>query len=488
MESSKPSGPTPEMHRKVRSSTNLGPDTGKCKPFKEHKDSSEDKTRSDCQDDDDGVKNGNGTELKFHLEEIRIEDENRNNSEAHKSQLRCEVEDIQPRVEDGSASIDDFQKRAHLIKKIIDIKHVENLNVTQKAKVKSAIEGDENSSYFHTSINRKRMQAAIREVIKDGVWIVELNDVKAEFKDHFWSRFSMDGGVWLTILSDTFLKLSTNQITSLDAPFSCEEIKKYVWDCSLDKAPDLDGFALGFFKRFWEVIKEDVFALVRSFQKRRDIPRRCNPSFIALILKGDPLSPLLFVLVMEGFHVGILEAYRAGVFQGVSIGSVNIQISHPLYADDAIILFRLPFTYWGIPVGYNMNRINSWKPMIDKFNKKLSSLKDKLLSRCIIQMLWMIGCCAVRLPFTYLGILMGCNMNRIDSWKLMIDKFNKKLSSCKAKLLSIGGRLTLLKSIMGSMNIYYMSIYKVPTMVIKMLESLRAHFFWDSDLGDMKLP
>ncbi|GJW26877.1 RNA-directed DNA polymerase, eukaryota, partial [Tanacetum coccineum] len=41
--------------------------------------------------------------------------------EAHKYQMRCEVEDIQTRVEDGSASIDDIQKRVQLIKQIRDI-------------------------------------------------------------------------------------------------------------------------------------------------------------------------------------------------------------------------------------------------------------------------------------------------------------------------------------------------------------------------------
>ena len=32
--------------------------------------------------------------------------------------------------------------------------------------------------------------------------------------------------------------------------------------------------------------------------------------------QGDPLSPFLFLLVLEGFHVGISEACRAGMFQG----------------------------------------------------------------------------------------------------------------------------------------------------------------------------
>nr|GEY96564.1 RNA-directed DNA polymerase, eukaryota [Tanacetum cinerariifolium] len=80
--------------------------------------------------------------------------------------------------------------------------------------------------------------------------------------------------------------------------------------------------------------------------------------------QGDPLSPLLFFLVMERFYVGILEACQAGV----DLTEVQ-QISEMI----GFYAVRLPFTDWGFPLGCNMNCIDSWKSMIDKFNKKLSS-------------------------------------------------------------------------------------------------------------------
>lgn len=44
-------------------------------------------------------------------------------------------------------------------------------------------------------------------------------------------------------------------------------------------------------------------------------------------------------------------------------------------------------------------------------------------------------------------------------------------------MLSIGGRLTLIKSVLESLGIYYLSIFKFPESVLKSLESLRASFF-----------
>lgn len=59
----------------------------------------------------------------------------------------------------------------------------------------------------------------------------------------------------------------------LDDMFICEEIEKAVWGCGNDKAPSPDGFTFGFFKKYWEVVKDDMERLVWCFQDRKGIPR-----------------------------------------------------------------------------------------------------------------------------------------------------------------------------------------------------------------------
>ncbi|GKE86019.1 hypothetical protein Tco_1559761 [Tanacetum coccineum] len=54
-------------------------------------------------------------------------------------------------------------------------------------------------------------------------------------------------------------------------------------------------------------------------------------------------------------------------------------------------------------------------------------------------------------------------------------------------MLSSGGRLTLIKSVLGSLGIYYFSIFKVPEAVLKTLENLRASFFWGATGDTRKL-
>nr|GEU63186.1 reverse transcriptase domain-containing protein [Tanacetum cinerariifolium] len=66
------------------------------------------------------------------------------------------------------------------------------------------------------------------------------------------------------------------------------------------------------------------------------------------------------------------------------------------------------------------------------------------------------------LPFSYLGSIVGDNMARQQAWGGIVDRVKKKLSKWKMKMLSIGGRLTLVKSVLGSLPIYNFSIFKVP--------------------------
>ncbi|GKB41608.1 hypothetical protein Tco_0886550 [Tanacetum coccineum] len=68
------------------------------------------------------------------------------------------------------------------------------------------------------------------------------------------------------------------------------------------------------------------------------------------------------------------------------------------------------------------------------------------------------GCGLGNIPFSYLGLPFGANMHLTANWQPLIDRFWAKLSAWKASTLSIGGRLTLINSIFGSLGIYYMSI------------------------------
>nr|GEW22114.1 RNA-directed DNA polymerase, eukaryota [Tanacetum cinerariifolium] len=95
----------------------------------------------------------------------------------------------------------------------------------------------------------------------------------------------------------------------------------------------------------------------------------------------------------------------------------------------------------------------------------------------VLEVATLIGCSVLHTPFKYLGIMVGENMSSIRAWDETVNKLKLRLSSWKLKTLSIGGRLTLLKSVLGSTPIYNMSLFKVPKAVLKSMEYIRRNFF-----------
>ena len=81
-------------------------------------------------------------------------------------------------------------------------------------------------------------------------------------------------------------------------------------------------------------------------------------------------------------------------------------------------------------------------------------------------------------PFQYLGVPVGANMNLIKNWKSVLDRFSAKLSSWKSKYLSFGGRLTLVKAVLGNLPTYYLSLFKAPSGVLEEMEKIRRRFLW----------
>ncbi|KAJ9542205.1 LOW QUALITY PROTEIN: hypothetical protein OSB04_028711 [Centaurea solstitialis] len=100
----------------------------------------------------------------------------------------------------------------------------------------------------------------------------------------------------------------------------------------------------------------------------------------------------------------------------------------------------------------------------------------------ILRLATIVGCKVGSIPFRYLGLPIGADMHKIANWKPLIERFERKLSDWKARTLSSGGRLCLCKAVLGALGVYFLSLYKAPAGIIKETEKKR-HLFLGSKMA-----
>ncbi|WVZ83882.1 LOW QUALITY PROTEIN: hypothetical protein U9M48_030978 [Paspalum notatum var. saurae] len=91
------------------------------------------------------------------------------------------------------------------------------------------------------------------------------------------------------------------------------------------------------------------------------------------------------------------------------------------------------------------------------------------------------GCKLGALPFRYLGIPMQVRKLSNNDRKAVEDCFEKRLSGWKGKLLSTGGRLVLINSVLSNLPMFMLSFFKVPCGVLKKMDYYRSRFYWQNE-------
>ena len=193
--------------------------------------------------------------------------------------------------------------------------------------------------------------------------------------------------------------------------------------------------------------------------------------------QGDPLSPYLFILVSEALVCLLKKADDMNLIKALHIGKAKVSLKHLQFADDTRIFaprnslcitnyFRILDVFAmmsGLSLNYSKSCFISW------------NFSDHGWARDIARS---VGCLHSTCPFTYLGFPLRDHMNRSSAWKPAVKKIQHRLASWKAKLLSRPGRLTLIKSVLNSLPVYYMSMFKMLKAIALKIVKLQRRFFW----------
>src|ERR1044072_1885735 len=160
----------------------------------------------------------------------------------------------------------------------------------QRSRCKWVMEGDRNTKYFHACINKRRGRNQLSGVKIGDVWVEDPIRVKEGVASFFESRYKESCRDRPTLDGVPFRSLREEDKVLLDKKFDLEEIREAVWVCEGNKSPGPDGFNFTFIKRFWDLLKGDIWRVLNEFYEHGRLSKGVNSSFIALIPKVE--SPI----------------------------------------------------------------------------------------------------------------------------------------------------------------------------------------------------
>ncbi|GKE37258.1 putative RNA-directed DNA polymerase, eukaryota, reverse transcriptase zinc-binding domain protein [Tanacetum coccineum] len=151
--------------------------------------------------------------------------------------------------------------------------------------------------------------------------------------------------------------------------------------------------------------------------------------------QDDPLSPFLFIIAAEALHVTIKEVKAKRLFEEVKVGDNGVDLSHPQFADDALLLGK-----WSLDNARNLCRILRCFNMASGL--KVNFSKSKFFSISVtpneVSRFASILCfLPSSFPFVYLSLPIGANTNKTCNWKPIIEKFRNRLPRGKLDLFRV---------------------------------------------------
>ncbi|KAK2352799.1 hypothetical protein QL285_090510 [Trifolium repens] len=389
----------------------------------------------------------------------------------------------------------------------------------EKANLNWHLHGDRNTKYFHR----------IAKIETASKMITSLQDGEQE----------------PLLAEEVIPHLVTDEVNALMTLLpSHQEIKAAVFSLNKDSAPGPDGFGAFFFQNYWDIVKLDVFNAVLEFFTTSWILPGFNSNIIALLPKtssatsidqyrpiamanfkfkiiskiiADRLANILPSLISEeqmGFiqdrnikdciciaseAVNLLHNKAFGDVLSRSIaklvhdgkldlikGTRHINVpSHTFYADDLMVFCK-----------GKLSGLMALKDLFDTYalqsGQRINTAKSTIYSGSITQgrlnliinlLTFQIG----SLPFNYLGIPIFRGKPKISWLQSTADKIHAKLSAWKASLLTMAGRVQLVRAVIQSMYTYNISIYSWPVSLIKKIEKDVKNFIWSGDVDKRKL-
>ncbi|KAG7552176.1 hypothetical protein ISN45_Aa06g027810 [Arabidopsis thaliana x Arabidopsis arenosa] len=196
--------------------------------------------------------------------------------------------------------------------------------------------------------------------------------------------------------------------------------------------------------------------------------------------QGDPLSPILFVLIMNVLSLMLNKAAEMGSF-GYHLGCEELKLTHLCFADDLLIfLDGTENSLRGVlSVLADFERMSGLSINVEKTSLFCSGLGERDLQHLTN----VFHLKHVSLPVRYLGLPLSSRKLSVKDCDPLLYQIRKKLNSWTHRFLSFAGRLTLLSSVISDIIGFWTSVFFLPKRVSRKINSLCSSFLWHGKAG-----
>lgn len=200
--------------------------------------------------------------------------------------------------------------------------------------------------------------------------------------------------------------------------------------------------------------------------------------------QGDPLAPFLFLVAAEGLAGLVRRGVESNNLNGFKL-SESLSVELLQFADDTIFFCdggdRSVWCLKAILRSFEL--VSGLKVNFAKSNVIGINMEERTMEG-ISQFL---SCRLGSMSFKFLGVPVGANPRLRSTWQPIIDSIKARLNSWKSRQLSIGGRVTLINSVLASLPLFLFSFYKAPKKVIEEIIKLQRRFLWGGDGENKKM-
>jgi hypothetical protein len=84
----------------------------------------------------------------------------------------------------------------------------------------------------------------------------------------------------------------------------------------------------------------------------------------------------------------------------------------------------------------------------------------------------------IHFPIMYLGLPLCLGQLRMVHLQPYLDKATNQLAGWQGKLMNIGGRRELVKTVLGALPIYFLTVVRPPKKFYSAMDKIRKRFLW----------